>query len=277
MTSVLVVGLTGQVGEALQPRLVSRFGTVDAVSRSLRDPAAGVHWLHGSLEAMPPGTAAGHDLLISLGPLDAFADWYVGAMPSARRVIALGSTGRTDKSDSPDAAERAVAARLEVAEGNLFAAGLRNGSAVTVLRPTLLYGNGRDQTLTPLLALARRWHVVPVPASATGLRQPVHVDDVASAILDCIDAPAAAGCAFDLPGGEALRFDAMVRRTLQRHAPAARVLVVPTFVVAMAARAASWLGRPSLSGRIARLSRNQAADGSPAQFAFGYRPGPFRP
>lgn len=277
MTSVLVIGLTGQVGEALQPRLVARFGAIDALSRYPREPSAGVHWLHGSLEAMPPGCAAGHDLLISLGPLDAFANWYAGAMPTARRVIALGSTGRDDKSDSPDAHEREMAARLADAEDSLLSIGLRNGAAITLLRPTLLYGNGRDRTLTPLLAFARRWKVVPIPVAATGLRQPVHVDDVASAILRCIDAADAAGKAFDLPGGEALGFDAMVRRSLQQHVPGAWVVAVPTWLVRLAALAASRMGRPSMAGSLARLARDQSADAAPARAAFGYQPGPFRP
>ena len=277
MTSVLVIGLTGQVGEALLPRLLARFGAIDALSRYPRDPAPGVHWLPGSLEAMPPETANSHDLLISLGPLDAFADWYASALPSARRIVALGSMGRNDKADSPDAHERNLATRLADAEEILLGTGSRDGAAVTVLRPTLLYGNGRDRTLTPLVALARRWRVVPIPASARGLRQPVHVDDVATAILDCIDAPAASNQAFDLPGGEALGFDSMVRRTVQRHAPGAVVVALPAIVVRAATSLGSWLGRPSLSGSLARLSQDQSADLLPAQLAFAYRPGPFRP
>lgn len=277
MTSVLIIGLTGQAGEALLPRLLERFGAVDALSRFPREPCAGVHWLHGSLEAMPPGCATGHDLLISLGPLDAFANWYAGAMPSARRVIALGSTGRNDKLDSPDDYEREMATRLADAEDSLLSMGLRNGAAVTVLRPTLLYGNGRDRTLTPLLAFAHRWKFVPIPASATGLRLPVHVDDVASAILACIDAPDAASGAFDLPGGEALAFDAMVRRSVQRHVPGAWVVKVPAFLVRCAAWVVSRMGRPSVAGSLARLGRDQSADASPARSAFGYSPGPFRP
>lgn len=277
MRSVLVIGMTGQVGEALLPRLLARFGAIDALSRYPRDRIAGVHWLRGSLEAMPPGSANQHDVLISLGPLDAFARWYATAMPSARRVIALGSMGRHDKSNSPDARERDLAARLADAEETLMAAGLRNGAAVTVLRPTLVYGNGRDRSLTPLVAFAKRWRFVPIPASARGLRQPVHVDDVATAILDCIDAPGASSQAFDLPGGEVLDFDAMVRRTVERHAPDAWVVTVPTFAVRLVAALASLLGRRSRFGSLARLSRDQSADASRAQRAFGYRPGPFRP
>lgn len=279
MTAVFVFGMSGQVGEALAPGLLARFAEVDALSRYPRDAISGVQWLEGSLEHMPKGGAMGHDLLVSLGPLDAFARWYRDERPSASRVIALGSTGLRDKSTSSDPGDRELALRLADAEAMLFEAGRERGSAVTVLRPTLLYGSRRDQSLTPLVQMARRWHVVPIPYAARGLRQPVHVADVASAILACLQAPAAltAGRAYDLPGGEVLSFDAMVRRTLEQHAAGARVLVLPGFVFQLLAWVAGRLGKGPSPGSLSRLAADQTADAGPAHLAFGYQPGPFRP
>lgn len=279
MSAVFVFGLSGQVGESLAPHLLARFDRVDALTRHPRESLPGVAWLRGSLEQMPQGGAMQHDVLISLGPLDAFARWYAHARPAASRVIALGSTGLRDKAASSDPQERELARRLAESESTLFHAGREIGAAVTVLRPTLLYGRGRDRSLTPLVALARRWRVLPLPSAARGLRQPVHVDDVAAAIVACLDAPAAfsAGRAYDLPGGEVLAFDAMVRRTLQRHAPRSRVLLLPAFLFHALVWMAARLGKEIAPGSLSRLSANQTADPTPAQTAFGYRPGPFRP
>ncbi|PPT43957.1 nucleoside-diphosphate sugar epimerase, partial [Xanthomonas arboricola] len=44
--------------------------------------------------------------------------------------------------------------------------------AATVLRPTLVYGAGRDRTLTQIAGLAQRTGAFVLPANATGLRQP---------------------------------------------------------------------------------------------------------
>jgi nucleoside-diphosphate-sugar epimerase len=279
MSAVFVFGLSGQVGDSLAPRLLARFDRVDALTRYPREGLPGLAWLRGSLEQMPPGGAMGHDILISLGPLDAFAHWYADAHPAASRVIALGSTGLRDKATSSDPRERELARRLAESESSLFRTGRDTGAAVTVLRPTLLYGSGRDRSLTPLVALARRWRVLPLPSTARGLRQPVHVDDVAAAILACLDAPAALGAdrAYDLPGGEVLPFDAMVRRTLERHAPHSRVLLLPAFLFRALVWMAARLGKDVAPGSLSRLAADQSADVAPAEMAFGYRPGLFRP
>ena len=142
-----------------------------------------------------------------------------------------------------------------------------------------MYGRGRDRNLTPLVERARRWRCLPLPANATGLRQPVHVDDVAAAVLACLDhGLTTAGRAFDLPGGETLPFDRMLERALAAQAPGARLLRLPRGLFALAARLASALGRPVAGGGVlARLSADQVADPGPARAAFGYHARRFRP
>ncbi len=274
---LFVVGLSGQVGDALRLRLHESGQPVLALSRQARPPDGGIEWIVGTLQAMPP-LPDDLDVVLSLGPLDAFAAWFAQSAPPGLRVVALGSTGRVDKRASPDPAERALAERLQAAETTLFAAAQARGAAVTVLRPTLLYGNGRDRTLSPLADLARRWHVVPLPWSARGRRQPVHVDDVAGAVLACLQAPATAGQAYDLPGGETLAFDAMLRRALAVYAPGSRVLRLPGPLFAFA----RWLaGRAGVgagaTGALERLSLDQLADPGPAHAAFAWAPRRFVP
>jgi nucleoside-diphosphate-sugar epimerase len=273
---ILVVGLTGQVGAALQSRL-AELGEVWALSRSPPVATAGFHWLTGSLQAMPP-LPGGIDTILSLGPLDAFADWYEREGLPGVRIVALGSTGRTDKAGSGDPEEQAVAQALADAEARLFAAGQRRQARITLLRPTLIYGHGRDASLSWMLALARRFGVVLLPSGASGLRQPVHVDDVADAVLACLDAPATFDRSYDLPGGERLTFRAMVERSLARRAPKARVWVVPRslFRAALVVAGVAGLRRPG-RGFLERVARDQIAESGPARDAFGYRPRGFEP
>jgi nucleoside-diphosphate-sugar epimerase len=266
----LVLGLSGQLGDALRPKLAARGIGVVAVSRAAHPPEDGLDWRVGLLQAMP-ALPEGIDTILSLGPLDAFADWYALAAPAAQRVIAIGSAGVHDKRDSPDPAERALAARLGDAEARLFAAAAARGAQATVLRPTLLYGAGRDRSLAPLVALARRWRVLPIPAGAVGLRQPVHVDDVAAAVLACLQAPAPITASVDVPGGETLPFAAMLARTLARQAPGARLWRVPTWLFRLGLACAGARVPPAVSaaGFIGRLNRDQVFDAGPAQRLLG--------
>src|SRR5690606_38731798 len=105
------------------------------------------------------------------------------------------------KAGSTDAAERDLARRLRAGEEGVFAAAAARGAGATLLRPTLVYGAGRDQTLSRIAALARRRRWMLLPSGATGLRQPVHVDDLAVAAIAAQASPAATGRAYDLPGG----------------------------------------------------------------------------
>jgi nucleoside-diphosphate-sugar epimerase len=261
----------------LQALLPARGGEWLALSRWPQPEIPGVQWLQGSLEAMP-AQALQADTIISLGPLDAFATWFNGADARAQRVIALGSAGRADKLRSADPAERALAERLANAEASLHAAAARRGVALTLLRPSLIYGGVGDRSLTPMLERARRWGFLALPGNASGLRQPVHAADVAAAVFACLDTPVTAGRAYDLPGGETLAFGDMVRRALKAHAPGCRLVRLPAPLFGLAARLARFLdsGAPG-PGVISRLGLDQVADAGPAQRDFSYTPRAFQP
>src|SRR5690606_21659551 len=195
----LVFGGSGQIGRPLLALLVQAGWEVHALSRLPQPAADGVRWLRGDL-ATGRELPAEVDLMLSCGPLDAFAARFARADVACARVLAFGSTSVEVKRDSPDAGERDIARRLREAEAQLFGAAAARGIAATVLRPTLVYGAGRDATLTRIAALARRLRGFALPSDATGLRQPVHVDDLAAAAMACLDAPATHGRAYAVPG-----------------------------------------------------------------------------
>ncbi|HMB57563.1 MAG TPA: NAD-dependent epimerase/dehydratase family protein [Arenimonas sp.] len=275
MSRVLVLGLSGQVGQALKPRLLARGVRLLAVTRQARPAEAGIEWLHAALPVLP-ALPADIDTILSLGPLDAFADWFGKIAPAGVRVIALGSTSRQFKHDSPDPDEQVIAARLIAAEQALFA---HPEAAVTLLRPTLIYGAGRDRSLSPLIAFARRWGWLVLPRNASGLRQPVHVDDIAEAVLRCLDRPGTAGKAYDLPGSEALSFEAMVRRSLERQAPGSRIWRIPSPMFGLLLRLGQATGRLPVNARgfLARLQRDQSVDPGPIEADLDLVPRPFQP
>jgi nucleoside-diphosphate-sugar epimerase len=219
------------------------------------------------------------DAIFSCGPLDHFARWHARATVEAPRIVAFGSTSAEAKQASPDATERTLAAQLREAEAALFASAGRRGAAATVLRPTLVYGDGRDRTIGRIAALARRLGWLAIPRGATGLRQPVHVDDLAAAALAACDAEAARGRVYDLPGGEALPWREMVARTLAGLSPTPRLLEVPMPLFRLALVAARIAGKGGAfgEGAMARLREDLVFDAAPACADFGYAPRGFSP
>ena len=267
---LLVFGASGQVGDFLLPRLVALERSVLGVSRQVRADGAALHWLQADLDAGMPASVPPSAVIFSLGPLDRFARWFVAAQAATRAVVALSSTSADTKAVSPDPAERDLARRLREAESALLAACDARGIACTVLRPTLLYGAGRDRSLTRLAGLARRLHMFPWVPWASGLRQPLHVEDLTVACLAAWQRPAAVGRILALGGGERLPVSALLQRL--RRSLGVPCLPVPLPVVGAAAvLPAPW------RGAVARLRRDLVVDNAAAAGALGISPRGFQP
>jgi len=277
MPRALVFGASGQIGQPLLARLQRGGWDVVAVSRAPHADAPGVRWVQGGFPGID-GLPRDVDALVSCGPLDGFAAWHAMHDVGAACVVAFGSTSVHVKADSADAGERDVAARLLAGERSVLATADARGVRAVVLRPTLVYGSGRDRTLSQIAALAQRWGRFVLPRGATGLRQPVHVDDLAEAAVAALQAPAARD-AFDLPGGEALPYRDMVRRVLATLQPSPPLHEVPAPLFATVVGLARATGRLGGFGdaALARLRQDLVFDASLARAALGYAPRPFSP
>lgn len=278
MRHALVFGGTGQIGEPLLARLRGEGWRVTAVSRQAHRDEPGMTWLHGNFDAMP-ASPSHVDAIVSCGPLDGFSHWYARSAVEAARVVAFGSTSVVVKQHSVDPEERDVAQRLQLAEDRLATAARERGTAVTLLRPTLVYGSARDATLSRIARIAHRVRWFPLPRRANGLRQPVHVADLAEAAVDCLTTDAARDRAFDLPGGETLPYREMVRRVLHALDPPAHLIELPLPVFNAVLNAAQSRGHATGFGEAAveRMRRDLVFDAAPAREAFGYAPRAFAP
>ncbi|TAN05462.1 MAG: NAD-dependent epimerase/dehydratase family protein [Rhodanobacteraceae bacterium] len=268
--SVLVCGASSQIGYFLLPELVHAGARVLALSRRPRAATPGVAWLQGALPR-PPEAVDVVESVCSFAPLEALAAWIdSGAATGLQRVVATSSMSAESKQASPVAAEREVSRRLRDGEAVLARACERRGIAGTVLRPTLIYGAARDRSLTPLARRAARWRVFGLP-TGTGLRQPVHAADVATAVLRALDG-AAAGHVIPIGGGERLPASEMFTRVRTSLPFATLPVVVPAWVVAAGTRML-----PPLRGPLARLSHDLIADNAELERLLDVHPRGFRP
>lgn len=88
------------------------------------------------------------DAFVSLAPAWVLPD-YLERLASAhvKCVVVLSSTSRFTKQASPDPRERALAQRLVNAEQRLQQWAVEHNTQWAVLRPTLIYGHGKDKSI----------------------------------------------------------------------------------------------------------------------------------
>jgi 2-alkyl-3-oxoalkanoate reductase len=280
--SVLVTGATGLLGRAVCAELGRRKVKFRALVRvgSDRETIAGTGaWMiEGDLTRAGSLTAAldGVDVVLHLAGLIKSKDqkaldavhvggtrrlWEEG---SPRRIVAISSdtVGRSHRSPYADS-KRAMEALLADAP-----------CEVVTLRPPMILGPGSPH----LRALERvsRLPLLPVPAGA-GRRRPVHVDDVANAVLAAMDLDSSdvPDRPIDLPGAFAVPLPILIKavaRAQGRRGP--RIVSVPAGALRGAAKLNELFSSDPLLSieRLEGLAEEVESDGKMARHRLGWKP-----
>lgn len=276
-TASVVIGASGVVGSYILGHLVRQGERVFALSRSPRQ-RAGVEWIRADL--LKPDTL----VLPALGTLycTANAILLADALPyllnsGAKRLVAFSSTSVLTKQDTEVDEEREMIHQLAEAERKIVAACEQHHVNWTILRPTLIYAEGRDTNITPLSRLIRRFGFMPLVGGAPGLRQPVHAEDLAIGAIAAAASQAAVNKFYSLPGAEILSYREMIGRVFDAlHLPR-RLITVPPWLW----RAGFGLAKPLFPGSNAamgiRMMKDMTFDATPAVRDFGWNPRAFRP
>ena len=277
MTS-LVIGATGIVGGHIVDQLVRAGERPFALSRSERSGSANVQWLQGDLAEpailkLPPVTTlycTAHAGLLA----NALPRFYC---PLLTRVVAFTSTSIITKMNSHIPAERESVRLWAEAEKQLIATCQELRVAWTVLRPTIIYDEGRDANITRLSRLIERFGFVPLAGNGSGLRQPVHAEDLAIGAIAAAASPAAANKIYAIPGRDTITYREMVGRIFDGLHKPRRVVAIPPALW----RTAFALARPFIAdANVAmgnRMSKDMIFDPAPAMQDFGWNPREFRP
>jgi nucleoside-diphosphate-sugar epimerase len=145
---ILVIGGTGVVGGYIE-HLLRRGERPFVLSRSKRD-TTGIEWIR--CDMTEPDTLN----LPAVTTLYCTADAVLLANilpqrfgPSLKRVVVFTSTSVMTKQDTEIEAERETLRKLAEAEQTIATACGQRGVGWTILRPALIYKEGRDGNITP--------------------------------------------------------------------------------------------------------------------------------
>lgn len=268
----VVTGASSQIGDVLLALLTDKFFVVEAWSRQPQKEQPGVHWQFADLtEVYKVDENVTH--LIHLAPLPLLAPLLELAMQPVR-VIAISTCSVLHKAKSSSAAERKLAQEFLEAEEKAIAVARRKGHQLTLLRPTMLYGSGRDTSIGVLQRFAVRYGFLVVPGDAHGLRQPVHVADVSQAVMQCLATDKTIGKIYDLGGRNQMTLRQMCEKILVDNGKRPRVIGLPIWPLKLAIQTLRLLKiRPDWDvALLHRAQRNQVVDNRVAANDFGYAP-----
>ncbi|MCX7318424.1 MAG: epimerase [Hyphomicrobiales bacterium] len=273
----IVLGASGIVGHYIVDCLTAAGERPLALSRTPRE-SDGVDWLVADLAATPPLELPGVATMYCTAHAGLLADALPHfVMPDLKRVVAFTSTSLVTKLDSEIAEEREHVRQWAEAEARLIAACDKRGISWTVLRPTIIYAEGRDANITRLARLIQKAGFMPLAGSGSGLRQPVHAQDLAIGAIAAAHSPAATNKIYALPGTDTLSYREMIGRIFDGLHKQRHIIKVPPLLW----RTAFALAGPFVSNaNVAmgmRMSKDLTFDAAPAIADFGWNPRPFRP
>jgi uncharacterized protein YbjT (DUF2867 family) len=273
----IVIGATGIVGGYIVEQLVRAGQRPLALSR-VAHRAAEIEWLQGDLACSATLALPDFETLFCTVEIGLLADALPNiSTPALKRVVAFTSTSIVTKMESNVPAERELLQRLAEGEQRLIVVCERLGIGWTILRPTIIYAEGRDGNVTRLAHLIKRFGILPLMGHGDGLRQPVHAEDLAIGAVTAAAVPTAVGKIYAVPGGETLSYREMVGRIFDALGKKRRIVSAPPVLW----KAAFALLKPFFpNANVAmgsRMSKDMVFDATPAREDFNWAPRQFRP
>jgi len=268
---VTVLAATGRLGQALVRHLLAAGHEIVAVGR---DPAKlallpdAVTRRVADFDDRSALTAALADATYVVSCTNAvYAPAILAAlpMPGPARLVLMGSTRRF--SAIPDATARHVRA----AEAMLARAPVPG----VILLASLIYGAG-GSVVDGLAARLRRSRFLPLPGGGRALVQPIHIEDVAAALVAALVRDEAPGPPIVIAGPVPIHYGAMVRAIARGIGRPVVILAVPGWIFQVAGRVLGLVPPlAGLGGALRRLVEDKSYDIGDMHRRLGISPRPF--
>ena len=211
---LVIAGGGSFVAPYLMQRLHARGLLAEVISRHPVQVPDGFKFTQLDFEHARNWIAPENAVIISLLPLPCMAQ-FMPRFIGVKAIVAVGSASHFIKVRSKDPKEQSSARNVDLAESILRTWCTRCNVQHVLLRGAMIYDGAHDYNVVRMARFIRRYHFLPLAAPATGLRQPIHADDVAKAIVGCLNNDAVYDKVLNIAGGEVLTYRAMTERIFE--------------------------------------------------------------
>jgi len=154
-----------------------------------------------------------------------------------------------------------------------------NDMVLTILRPTMIYGNVTDNNVVTFIRMVDKFPIMPVVNGARYELQPVHYKDLGNAYYNVlVNEEATANKDFILSGGEAIQLRDMLIEIGKNLGKKVKFISCPYWI----AYSGAWIlfgltfGRKDYREKVQRLCEPRVFSHEEATKAFGFAPRNFR-
>jgi nucleoside-diphosphate-sugar epimerase len=272
---IFVTGGTGFTGSRLVPLLLKNRYQVRGLHRPASDRSSlpgdlpEIEWVEGDLSDSRVLASAmrGTDALInatSLGFGHAASIIRAAQEAGIRRAVFISSTAIFTRLSAKSKKIRVAAERAIEASGLQY----------TILRPTMIYGSPRDRNMWRLIHFVRYSPVVPVFGDGNYLQQPIHVDDVAQAVVSCLSRDQTVCRSYNIAGRHPLSYNEVIDTIARQMNRPVRRFHIPfrPVVSALGLFERLRLPTPIKAEQILRLNEDKSFSYEDAQRDFEFRP-----
>lgn len=270
---IFLTGATGFTGSRVVPLLLKNGYEVRCLHRAssdcstLSDPK--IEWALGDLSDTQALTSAmqGTDALVNIASLGfSHADSIIRAAKDAgiKRAVFISTTAIFTQLNAKSKKVR-VAAELAIET---------SGLKYTILRPTMIYGSPRDRNMWRLIRFIRVSPIIPIFGDGKSLQQPIHVDDVAQAVVSCLSNDNTIGKSYNIAGKHPLTYNEVIgtiarqmkKRVWKLHIPSKPVVALLSLLERLR------IPFPIKAEQVLRLNENKDFSYAEAQTDFGFSP-----
>lgn len=148
---------------------------------------------------------------------------------------------------------------------------------ITILRPTMIFGDMCDHNISKFIRLVDRFPVLPVVAGGKATIQPVNARDLANAIYLVMKTEETCGNAYDLSGETVITIRELYKMISKYLGKKRLIISIPMWLAVLGAKIIKMLTRKrvDLIEKVLRMGEDRAYTHDEAIDDFGYAPEKF--